>query len=403
MPSVRRRGLRRRPDAGKLRAVIFRVLHVDTEHGWRGGERQALWLATELARRGHRSIVAARAGEPLAIRSTEAGLDVVPCSPLGELDPRAALQLHAAIRRERIDVVHAHTAHAVAIGALATIGTRTPMVVARRVDFPLRANAGTRWKYGRAAAIVAVSDAVRRVLVDGGINPSLVTVVPDGVDVHRAVVPASDDTLASLGVQRGAPLVVQVAQLVGHKDPINFVRAVAHARRIVPTLQALLVGDGPLRAEVEREIHTLMLDGAIHLAGYRTDADALLAAADVVALSSREEGMGSVLLDALAFARPIAATRAGGIPEVIVDGECGLLADVRDPEGLGSAMARLVTDRQLAARLASRAEARANEFSVERMTDRTIEVYERVIEGAAVAARTRRASASISDSSTRAP
>ncbi|HEY6826767.1 MAG TPA: glycosyltransferase family 4 protein [Gemmatimonadaceae bacterium] len=403
MPRVIRRGLRRGPNAGKLRAVTFRVLHVDTEHGWRGGERQALWLAIELARRGHRSIVAARAGEPLAVRSTEAGLEVVPCSPLGELDPRAALQLHATIRRERIDVVHAHTAHAVAVGALATIGTRTPMVVARRVDFPLRANAGTRWKYGRAAAIVAVSDAVRRVLVDGGINPSLVTVVPDGVDVHRAAVPASDDTLASLGVQRGAPLVVQVAQLVGHKDPINFVRAVAHARRIVPTLQALLVGDGPLRGHVEREIHTLMLDGAIHLAGYRTDADALLAAADVVALSSSEEGMGSVLLDALAFGRPIAATRAGGIPEVIVDGECGLLADIRDPEGLGAAMARLVTDRQLAARLASRAEARAGEFSVERMTDRTIEVYERVIEGAAVAARTRRASASISDSSTRAP
>ena len=71
--------------------------------------------------------------------------------------------------------------------------------------------------------------------------------------------------------------------------------------------------------QTSREIHTLMLDGAIHLAGYRTDADSLLAAADVVALSSREEGMGSVLLDALAFGRPVAATRAGGIPEVIRD------------------------------------------------------------------------------------
>lgn len=383
--------------------MTLRVLHIDTEHGWRGGERQALWLAGELARRGHHSIVAARAGEPLARRAKEAGLDVLACSPLAELDPRAALQLRAAIRRERVDVVHAHTSHAVAAGALATIGTRTPMVVARRVDFPLRKNAGTRWKYGRAAAIIAVSEAVRRVLVDGGINAALVTVVPDGVDIHRAAAPASADTLASLGVQTGAPLVVQVAQLVGHKDPINFVRAVAHARRILPELQALLVGDGPLHDDVAREIHTLMLDSVIHLAGYRTDADALLAAADVVALSSREEGMGSVLLDALAFGRPVAATRAGGIPEVIVDGECGLLADVRDPEALGAAIAKLITDRELATRLAARAIARAAEFSVERMTDRTIEVYDRVIEGAAVTSRTRRASASISDSSTRAP
>jgi L-malate glycosyltransferase len=385
--------------------VTLRVLHIDTEHGWRGGERQALWLAAELAKRGHRSVVVARAGEPLARRAAEAGLDVAFSSPLGELDPATALRLRAVIRRERIDVVHAHTAHAIAAGALATIGTRTPMVVARRVDFPLRANIGTRWKYGRAAAIIAVSEAVRRVLVDGGINPSLITVVPDGVDIHRAVKPASAETLAELGAQptKGAPLVVQVAQLVGHKDPINFVRAVAHARRIVPNLQALLVGEGPLRGEVEREIHTLMLDGVIHLTGYRTDADALLAAADVVALSSREEGMGSVLLDALAFGRPVAATRAGGIPEVIVDGECGLLADVRDPEGLGAAIARLITDSALAARFADKAQTRAAEFSVERMTDRTIEVYERVIEGAAVTSRTRRASASISDSSTRAP
>jgi glycosyltransferase involved in cell wall biosynthesis len=395
--------LRPNAEPGKLRAVPLRILHIDTERGWRGGERQALWLAAELARRGHRSVVAARSGEPLAKRATDAGLEVVFCDPLGELDPRAPLQLRAAMRRERIDVVHAHTAHAVAAGALATIGTHTPLVVARRVDFALRTNTGTRWKYGRAAAVIAVSQAVQRVLIASGINPTLITVVPDGVDVHRAVAPASPDTLAGLGVQQGAPLVVQVAQLVGHKDPINFVRAVAHARRIVPTLQALLVGDGPLRGEVEREIHTLMLDGVIHLAGYRTDADALLAAANVVALSSREEGMGSVLLDALAFGRPIAATRAGGIPEAIVDGESGLLADVRDPEALGAAIARLITDRELAAHVASNAQSRASQFSVERMTDRTIEVYERVIEGAAVSSRTRRASASISDSSTRAP
>lgn len=383
--------------------MTLRVLHIDTEHGWRGGERQALWLAGELARRGHGSVVAARAGEPLARRASEAGLPVVFCNPLGELDPRAALRLRGVIRRERIDVVHAHTAHAVAAGALATIGSRTPMVVSRRVDFPLRANAGTRWKYGRAAAIIAVSQAVQRVLVESGINPALIAVVPDGVDVHRDAAPASAETLAELGLQAGVPLVVQVAQLVGHKDPINFVRAVVHARRIVPHLQALMVGDGSLRGDVEREIHTLMLDGVVHLAGYRTDADALLAAADVVVLSSREEGMGSVLLDALAFGKSVAATRAGGIPEVIADGETGLLAEVRDPEGLGAAIARLITDRPLAARLASQAKERAAEFSVERMTDRTMEVYERVIEGAAVTSRTRRASASISDSSTRAP
>jgi glycosyltransferase involved in cell wall biosynthesis len=357
----------------------LRILQVDTERGWRGGQRQTLWLARELARRGHECIVAARRDEPLAARAGEASLRVVECAPRGELDPLAALRLRRELRRAAVDVVHAHTAHAVALAALATVGTGIPVVVARRVDFPLRANVGTRWKYGRAAAIVAVSQAVARVLESCGVARARIHVVPDGVDLHRAVAPASREHLASLGVAGLGPLVVQVAQLVRHKDPLNFVRAVDHARRRVPALQALLVGDGPLRAAVEREVERLGLRGTLHVAGYRTDADALLAAADIATLSSCEEGMGSVLLDALAFGRPIAATSAGGIPEVVIDGESGLLAPPCEPEALGVAIARLAIESALAARLAANARARAAEFSVERMADRTTEVYERVL------------------------
>ena len=359
-----------------LRAVTLRVLHVDTERGWRGGERQALWLAQELASRGHVSVVAARRGEPLAARATAVGLEIVDCSPASEIDPRAAWRLRRVIREREINLVHAHTAHAVAVAAVATLGTGVPVIVARRVDFPLRNNAGTRWKYGRAAAIVAVSRAVADVLQRGGIASNRIHVVPDGVDVHRRVTPASRETLEALGVPRSAPVVVQVAQLVGHKDPLNFVRAMARVRERVRGAHGLLVGDGPLREIVEHEIHALSLADTVHLAGYRTNADELLAAANVATLSSREEGMGSVLLDALAFRVPIAATRAGGIPEVVVDGESGVLAERENPTALGDAIASILLDAQLADRLRANAVSRANEFSVERMTDRTISVYE---------------------------
>jgi len=383
--------------------VTHRVLHVDTERGWRGGERQALWLARELEGRGHRSFVAARAGEPLAIRASEAGLRVLGCDPAGEADVLAALRLRRAIRANGITVVHAHTAHAVAVAALATLRLHVPLVVSRRVDFPLRGNAGTRWKYGRAAAIIAISRAVARVLESSGVEARLIHVVPDGVDTRRAVAPAAEATLASLGVGRGQPLVVQVAQLVGHKDPLNFVRAIGIARRTVPDLRALMVGDGPLRAEVAREIARMSLGDTVRLAGYRTDADALLAAADVATLSSREEGMGSVLLDALAFGLPIAATNAGGIPEVVVDGECGLLAPRSDPDALGRAIARLITDRALAERLAANALARSVEFSVERMTERTIAVYDAVVARRDDGSRMRNASSASSAAVTGAP
>jgi glycosyltransferase involved in cell wall biosynthesis len=338
------------------------VLHVDTERGWRGGERQTLWLARELARRGHGSVVAARHGEPLSERAAEARLVVIDCSPFSEIDPRAAWLLRRALREHRIDVVHAHTAHAVAVAGLATWGTKIPLVVSRRVDFPLRTNAGTRWKYGRASAIVAISGAVARVLAASGIAADRIVVVPDGVDVTRVVAPATRETLASLGVSGNGPLIVQVAQLVGHKDPLNFVRAMARVCAVVPTAHGLLVGDGPLRADVEGEISRLGLERSVHLAGYRTDADALLAAADVACLSSREEGMGSVLLDALAFGLPVAATQAGGIPEVIVDGECGLLAQAENPVALGDAIVRLIRDDELRAGGRTNAHPRPKEF-----------------------------------------
>jgi glycosyltransferase involved in cell wall biosynthesis len=363
--------------------VTINVIHVDTERGWRGGERQALWLADELARRGVGTVVAARSGEPLAVRALERGLDTIACDPANELDPVAALRLRGEITRRGIHIVHAHTAHAVAVAALATLGTRARVVVARRVDFPLRRNIGTRLKYGRAAVMIAISRAVADVLERSGVDRARIRVVPDGVDLHRIVVPATRETHAALGIASGQPVVVQVAQLVGHKDPLNFVRALVRVRERVPGVQALLVGEGSLRPDVEREIQLLQLQSTLHLAGYRTDADALLSAADVVCLSSSEEGMGSVLLDALAFGKPIAATRAGGIPEVIVDGECGLLAPIRDPAALGDAISRLIMDDELRTRVAAAARLRAAQFSVERLTDRTLAVYESVLEGAA--------------------
>src|SRR5690349_11105854 len=266
----------------------MRVLHVDTERGWRGGERQAFWLARELARRGTDCTIAARADEPMGIRSAKAGLRVVDFGPATEFDPIAAWQLRREILARGIDVVHAHTAHAVAFGALATIGTGARLVVSRRADFPLRANVGTRWKYGRAAVIVAVSNAVADVLAKGGVARKRIAVVPDGVDLAREVEPAPPPVLAECGVRGDGPLVVQVSQLVAHKDPVNFVRAMAYANRALPKLQALLVGDGPMRQDLAIEIERLGVENVVHLTGYRTDADSLLAVATVACLSSRE-------------------------------------------------------------------------------------------------------------------
>lgn len=253
------------------------------------------------------------------------------------------------------------------------------MVLTRRVDFRLRANPGSRWKYGRARVIIAISQAVRKALVESAIPEARIALVPSGVDLDRTFTRATPDTLAALGVPAGAPLVVQVSQLVHHKDPLTFVRAVAVARKEVPELRAILVGDGVLRGPVEAEAQRLGLIGTLHVAGYRTDADALLAAADVATLSSKEEGLGTVMLDAMAMGKPIAATSGGGIPEMVQPEVSGLLSPVGNFERLGADIARILRDRGLAQRLSEGAKRRVTDFSVERTAELTEEVYRRIV------------------------
>lgn len=358
---------------------VLRTIHVDTERGWRGGERQAFWLAERLARQGHRSVIAARPAEPLAERAATAGIAIIPLSPFGEMDILAALSLRRAIVREDADIVHAHTGHAVALAAMATIGTRARMVLTRRVSFLLKRNPLSLWKYARADAIIAVCQATADALVMSGIESARITVAYSGVDLTRVIPPASAETVASFGVKPGAPLVVMVAALVGHKDPLTFIRAMDVARRTVPGIQGLMVGEGNLRAEVEREIATLGLGDCVYLAGYRTDADSLMSVANVVALSSSDDGIGGVVIDAMSFGKPVAATAAGGIPEAVVNDETGILVPVGDANALGAAIARLLTDSELARRMGANGIRRAPLFSIDNTVDRTLDVYERVL------------------------
>jgi len=364
------------------------ILHIDTERGWRGGQRQVLWLAQSLIRSGNKCIIAARPDAPLAIRAAQLGLPVFSCSPVGELDPLAVLRLRRLIKREGVEIVHAHTAHAAGL-AVACAGT-AQTVITRRVDFRIRRGWFSQLKYRRAAAVIAISDAVSRVLVSSGIDESKIEVIPSGIDLNRNVQRADRNTLGALGVPENAPLVVMIAALVNHKDPLTFVSAMKEVVATVPGAHAIILGEGPLRPSLEQRISELGLADRVHMAGFREDADSILAAADAVALSSRQEGLGTVLIDALWMGKPIAATRAGGIPEIIQHEKSGLLASVENATELGHAISRLLTDEVLRSRLALGGRARAAMFSVERTAALTSLVYERVIAAACMGAKSPR-------------
>lgn len=292
----------------------MRVLQIDSGREWRGGQNQVRLLCRELARRTdveqllvtkHRSVLAARAAA-----------DGVPVRPvpwwIGP-DPVAAWRARAAARAFRPAVIHAHDSHALLV-ALWIRGS-APVVATRRVDFPIRPTS----PWFRAARVIAISDAVRRVLVRCGLPGDRITVVPSGIDpdeVRRTAQPGAA-IRRRLGLADGTPLAVNVAALVDHKDHGTLVRAAAAARDVRPDLHWVIAGDGERRAALQAEIGRLGLGDRIHLVGYVENAAALMAEADVFVMSSKEEGLGSVILDALALRRPVVATAGGGIPEIL--------------------------------------------------------------------------------------
>src|SRR5260221_12219576 len=131
----------------------LRIAHVDTERTWRGGENQVTLLMNGLRSRGHENFAVVRKGGALEARASQSNFQVKPVSPWGEWDFISAHFFNRWLKAEKIDLIHAHSGHAVALAAFGSLGTNIPVVVTRRVDFPLSRNFLSRWKYGRAKKI----------------------------------------------------------------------------------------------------------------------------------------------------------------------------------------------------------------------------------------------------------
>jgi glycosyltransferase involved in cell wall biosynthesis len=350
-----------------------RILHVDTARGWRGGQNQVLLTAKGMARRGHDVVVACRTGAPLHERARAAGIEARAIAFGGDFAPQAALAVWRLVRSFRPDVLHLHDPHAAA-AALGVRAGAARLVAARRVDFPLRGPL-SRWKYARCRRVIAVSHAVSRVLAAGGLDPGLVAVVYEGVP-DRAPTPGGEDALRALGVPAGAPVIGNVAALTAHKGHETLIAAAARLGPRVPEARVVIVGQGALEAKLRAQARALGVADRILFAGFRADVDRLLPAFDVFCLSSHMEGLGTSLLDAMCYARPVVATAAGGIPEAVEDGVTGRVVPPRDANALAEALASVLADRPRREAMGAAGRQRFLErFTADRMVEETLAVY----------------------------
>jgi glycosyltransferase involved in cell wall biosynthesis len=352
------------------------VLHVDTARSWRGGQNQVMLTALGMKERGHEvTLVCLRGGELLA-RATAAGLRVRGAAFQGDLGPLGLLTLARALRETRPEVMQLHDPHAVSAGLVAgrISGLRARLVATRRTDFRLR-SFPSRLKYRAADRVVAVSRAIAAVVAQGGVPEARVRVVYEGVP-DRAPRPGGADALRALGVPAESPVVGNVAALADHKDHQTLVAAAALVIARRPQVRFVIAGEGELRPALEEQVRALGLAGRVIFAGFRDDLDALMPAFTVFCLSSHMEGLGTSLLDAMAFGRPVVATSAGGIPEAVVDGVTGRLAPPRDPGRLAEALLEALDSEEKRRAWGEAGRQRfVGHFSARRMVDETLAVY----------------------------
>jgi glycosyltransferase involved in cell wall biosynthesis len=256
---------------------------------------------------------------------------------------------------------------------------KPPLVAARRVDFHLRGGALSRWKYRQVDCFICVSEAIRRMLIADGIPEHRVVTVNEGIDLERVEAAPPAKLHEELWLPHHAPIVGNVAALVPHKGQRHLVEAAALVVRHVPDARFVIVGEGELRSALERQIKDRHLEKHVLLAGFRPDVLSVHKAFDVFVMSSVTEGLGTSLLDAMACGKPVVATTAGGIPEVVKHGDTGLLVPPRDHEAMAEALVTMLKDSALRQRMGEAARALVREkFSADRMVQDTVRVYQRV-------------------------
>jgi glycosyltransferase involved in cell wall biosynthesis len=301
----------------------------------------------------------------------------------GELDIAAGLRIARIARSGNMSILHAHSSHGLALGLWARFfDRRLRLVASRRVDFPIRKHFLSRLKYsvGILDRIICISEAIRAQLLADGVPADKLVVIPSGVDTRRfAGVRPAPHFRRSLGIPGSHLVIGTVAALADHKDYPTLLRAARIVLDKEPDISFVAVGDGPLHKEVTDLARELGLGKRFLFLGFREDVGCLLKVFDIFVLASKTEGLGTSVLDAQALGLPVAACRAGGIPEIVTDRETGLLVPTGDPPALAAALLELAHDPELREALGARAKKAVQAHDVSRTVEAHLELYRSLV------------------------
>lgn len=359
------------------------IVHLSTPRSWRGGEQQVAYLMRGLAELGGlRQTLLCPHDSELARHARDQGWELRTFARSFSLDPRRAAWLAQQQRTLRADLWHLHDAHGHSLTVLAhSLGwLRVPLLLHRRVDYPAQGRWAT-YKYNHPAirGIACVSQAVADVLRPTLRQPDKLHVIHSGIDPGRF---APRQTPGRLRQELGLPahqwLVGNVGALTQQKDYFTFLRTVASLGEGFPA-RYVIMGQGQQAEALQRYAAELGVAERVHFLGFRRDISTVLPELDTLLFPSEKEGLGTTLLDAMAAGVPIVATQVGGIPEVVIDGQTGLLAPVRDADALAHALRRMHEIPDLRQRLVAGGYQMAQRHRYQAVAQRTLAWYRNLI------------------------
>lgn len=362
----------------------MKVLHVETGMHLYGGALQVAFLVRGLRQRGVRTVMVCPRGSAIAEAAGDAvdTLHAVPMS--GDLDLSFIPRLRRLIRAEAPDVIHLHSRRGGdVLGGLAARPLGVPIVMSRRVDNP-ESRRLVRVKYRLYDRIITISEGIRRVLLSEGVAPDKVVCVHSAVDTELYQPQGERGWfLSEFGLAEDELTVGMAAQMIERKGHRDLFAALPPVLARHPHLRILLFGQGPLRQALEREVHHRGLAHAVRFEGFRKDLPRVLPCLDMLAHPARMEGLGVALLQAAACGLPIVAGRAGGIPEIVRDGENGYLVEPGDVQGLSRALDTLCADAERRRRFGDRGrDIVLRDFSIDAMVEGNLRVYRELAEPA---------------------
>lgn len=354
------------------------VLHIDTGRNFRGGQRQVLLLTEQLRRGEVRQIVACPAGSALDEKIT--AIDKIILSKKSLIRKINLSPLRKAIEKYDLNIIHAHDSEAHTIGwLLKGYHPELKLIVTRRVIFAPSSRLSSFWKYRkRVDGYIAISAAVADSLVQAGVAPRLIELIPSGLDLETISATVKSAPAISEIVDRYKYIVVTAGALTKEKDFANAIKAIELVSGQINDVALLILGDGPQAKELQRMIRDRHLSN-VYLMGHHEPLAPFFRAAHLFLLTSTSEGLNSSAIEAAACGLPLVASKVGGLPEIAEHDVNGILCYPGHPEGYAKAVIGLLQDEGKRRKMSRNSLWKARSFDIRETAGKTLAYYNRVL------------------------